>query len=185
MNSDHFALLLARLDPDSDRAGETYERLRLRLITFFQFRKCHLPEECADETLDRVARKLAEGESVENLFAYAHGVAKYVLLEYRRRPDRETDEIDPTLPSRTDILDEAMRSENLACFKQCLQELAPEDARLLLQYWVHDEKTNIRPRQELAAELGISAGALRLRIMRIRTRFIACFEKCAGPRQKG
>ncbi|MDX2034432.1 MAG: hypothetical protein SF339_27400 [Blastocatellia bacterium] len=154
------------------------------MVQYFQSRRCHLSEECADETLDRVARKLAEGEQVDRLLPYAYGVAKYVLLEYRRRPDREPVEIPPTLPALTDILNEALRRESLDCFKRCLQKLDPEEARLLLRYWVHDEKKNREARREQAEEHGVSSGALRLRIMRIRARFIACFEKCAGPREK-
>src|SRR4030095_8986131 len=51
-------LLLARLDPDPDRAGAAYEALRRALVKFFDWRGARVPEEGADETLDRLARQL-------------------------------------------------------------------------------------------------------------------------------
>src|SRR4249919_1835401 len=55
-----FAGLLARLDPDPDRAAAEYERLRRALGKFFDWRGHPAPDECADETLDRLARKLGD-----------------------------------------------------------------------------------------------------------------------------
>jgi hypothetical protein len=62
-----FAKLLAHLDPDTERAGERYERLRLSLLKFFDWGGAHFPEECADKTFNRVARKLESGEDVRNI----------------------------------------------------------------------------------------------------------------------
>ncbi|MGH9330319.1 MAG: RNA polymerase sigma factor, partial [Vicinamibacterales bacterium] len=50
-----FARLLERLDPDPDRAAAAYERLRAALEKFFDWHGAWPPEECADETLDRLA----------------------------------------------------------------------------------------------------------------------------------
>lgn len=184
MNSEHFVLLLPRLHPDPERAAEEYEFLRLKLSAYFQLRGCHHPEECADEALDRVARKIAEGEDVGQVLAYAYGVARYVLLEYWNRHNRVPQEISPSVPSSTNLFDEVMKRERMDCFRRCLKELDPVEARILLQYWVHDEKSNREARRDLAEELGITPGALRLRIMRIRARFMACYQKCAGSPQK-
>lgn len=186
MISEHLALLLARLHPDPERAGEEYEVLRQKLIAYFQFRGCHTPEDCADVALDRVAQKLAEGEEVANITAYSYGIAKFVLLEYRKRPDRNSDELDSSLPSPGNILDDIQKRERMNCFTRCLKELNPEEARILRLYWDHDEKSNRDARRELAEELGITSTALRLRIMRIKSRFIPCYEKCAenSPRKK-
>ncbi|HKP37054.1 MAG TPA: hypothetical protein VJT71_09355, partial [Pyrinomonadaceae bacterium] len=54
-----FDRLLAWLDADRERAGVIYEKIRWRLITIFAARNCVTPEDLADETLDRVARKVA------------------------------------------------------------------------------------------------------------------------------
>ena len=80
------ALLLARLDPDTDRAALDTERLRRTLVRFFDWRGIWPPDECADETLDRLARRLEGETTVEDLRSYAYGIARMVLLERRRRP---------------------------------------------------------------------------------------------------
>ena len=51
---------LAGFQPDREAAGARYEQLRRRLLAIFSYRHCPHPEELADETLDRVARKLRE-----------------------------------------------------------------------------------------------------------------------------
>ena len=55
-----FERLLTWLDSDPDRAGELYERIRWRLIAILASRACHIPEELADETIDRVAGRVAD-----------------------------------------------------------------------------------------------------------------------------
>ena len=55
--------LLARLDADADRAAEAYEVLRQTLTRFFDWRGAHFPDECADEAINRLARRLDAGRS--------------------------------------------------------------------------------------------------------------------------
>ncbi len=57
-----FDTLLACLDRDRDRAAEKYEEIRNALITFFEHRGCLSPEEYADETINRVARRISEAK---------------------------------------------------------------------------------------------------------------------------
>ena len=54
-----FARLLAALDPDRERAGLRYENIRRKLIEFFEARGSNSPADNADETINRVARRLA------------------------------------------------------------------------------------------------------------------------------
>ena len=49
LTADIFAKLLARLDPDRERAGERYEDLRRTLTRFFEWRNAPFPEEQTDE----------------------------------------------------------------------------------------------------------------------------------------
>ena len=86
LSSTGFSRLLARLGPDSDEAAAQYERLRATLEKFFDWHGAWPPEECADETLDRLTRKL-EGEiEIVDVRSYALGIARLVLLEWQRRP---------------------------------------------------------------------------------------------------
>ena len=49
-----------RLNEEEGKAGEGYEDLRRTLIGFFEWRGAPFPEEHADESLNRIARKLDE-----------------------------------------------------------------------------------------------------------------------------
>ena len=78
LTQEAFDQLLAALDADRERAGHQYEIVRRKLLKFFEFHGSDAPEEHADETINRVARKLAEGERVENFNGYCLGVARRV-----------------------------------------------------------------------------------------------------------
>src|ERR1043166_9720615 len=80
-----FTRLLERLHPDRDQAAAEYEPLRRALVKFFDWRGVWPADECADDTLDRLARKL-EGTHVEDVQKYVRGIARLVLLERRRAP---------------------------------------------------------------------------------------------------
>src|SRR6185503_14895845 len=81
-----FASLLNRLDADRERAGQHYEELRRLLIRFYEWRRAPFPEDHADETIDRVARKLNDGVVIDNLKAYCYEVARLVFLEVQKEP---------------------------------------------------------------------------------------------------
>src|SRR5436309_10544001 len=85
-----FDRLLACFDSDRDRAGEKYENLRCKLVKFFEWRACAVAaEDLTDETINRIARRVDEGEIVRNLSNYAYGVARMVYLERMKEVRRE------------------------------------------------------------------------------------------------
>src|SRR5437868_5161996 len=84
-----FEQLLAALDPDRERAGLRYENIRRKLIEFFEARGSNSPADNADETINRVARRLDEGERVQDLSAYFYGVARLLLKETLRGLGKE------------------------------------------------------------------------------------------------
>src|SRR5262245_20430567 len=61
---EEFDCLLAYLSPDREEAGKEYETLRRKLIKLFQYRGCHSPEELADETINRIAKKIKQGAEI-------------------------------------------------------------------------------------------------------------------------
>ena len=85
---DDFDHLLAWLDEDRERAGEEYEKLRRRLTTIFAARGCRTPEDLADETIDRVSRRVVSIQETYqgNKTLYFLGVANNVHHEYLKRP---------------------------------------------------------------------------------------------------
>jgi len=75
--------LFQALDPDPERAGEEYLKLHTRLTRYFASRGSAIPDELADRTLDRVARRL-ETEVIQSFPKYSMGVARRVYAEDRR-----------------------------------------------------------------------------------------------------
>jgi hypothetical protein len=55
-----FRQFLNWLDQGVDSSGEKYLEMRRRLVGYFDRKNCLTPDELADETLNRVARRLEE-----------------------------------------------------------------------------------------------------------------------------
>ena len=71
------ARLLARLHSNEVEAAHEYERLRGRLVKFFDWRGLTHPDECADEALDRLTEKITATQ-VQDPIKYAYGIARLV-----------------------------------------------------------------------------------------------------------
>ena len=170
--------LLARLDTNIERAAQAYEDLRKALHSFFNWRGAWAPDECADETLDRLAAKLEQGAPVEDVRRFARGIARMVLLESFRRPEVRAPRAEASellhLPATADVDPEPLRE----CLERCLGELPPESRDLILRYYVDQGHSKILNRRRLADELGTSESALRSRAQRIRDRLEGCILAC-------
>src|SRR5438093_11989261 len=88
LKQDEFDQLLGWLDPDRERAGHLYEKIRWRLIAILASRGCSQAEELADETIDRVSRRVADIQAtyVGDPAIYFLGVMNNVHHEYLKRP---------------------------------------------------------------------------------------------------
>ena len=183
LRSEQFEALLQQLGPDRDLAGTRYEQLRRRLLSVFEYRRCPHPEELADQTLDRVARRIQEmGSEFEGSdpARYVFGVAWNVAREsYRYRPTVPLPESwEKPLPATPTVEDDEREHD---CLDRCLGELAPPERRLLLGYHQGDKSAKIRRRSELASEHGLSPNALRLKIHRLTGRLRECVTQCLDP----
>jgi RNA polymerase sigma factor (sigma-70 family) len=171
--------LLARLDPERERAAREYERLHRVLVRFFDWRAIAAPEDCADEAIDRLAARLEADASIVDIRAYALGVARLLALERRRRPvhapiDRMTDvSVDVPVESAADA-----RLQD--CFDRCLDEMPRDTRSLLLSYYEGQLGGKIANRRRLAESLGISESALRNRVQRLRDRLETCVQRRLG-----
>ncbi|MBL8215524.1 MAG: sigma-70 family RNA polymerase sigma factor [Bryobacterales bacterium] len=176
-----FQLLLGTLSDDPGEAGALYESLRQRLLRYFGWERSLHPEELADDVLDRIARKLQDGETIRDLPSYAIGVARLVASEERTRNARRNvllAEAARTHPSR-DLAHPANSGEEPdPCFARCLGELPPESRHLLERYYSGDGNLRIRNRKKLAETLGLELNALRNRALRLRERLEQCIDRC-------
>ncbi len=172
--------LLRLLDADRERAAERYELIRRKLIRLFAWRGCAFPEELADETINRVAKKLVEGTKVkaQNPSRYFAGVAHRVFLEVVRREQRERRVMAElgTQPSPEPISKETER--RLSCLDSCLARLDEKSRTLIVEFYRGSEGVRIANRKRLAAALGITVNALRIRAHRLRARLESCILEC-------
>jgi len=176
LNQTALASLIERLGRGDARE---YEVLRRKLIAFLDLRGAARPEVAADETLDRVARKLEDGVAIESLRAYVFGVARRVLLESERRERREriVQEAWVLLHREPDAPD-AETQRRLACLDKCLRSLAAENRAIIEAYHGSAGGSLRGGRVDLAARLNLSEGALRTRAHRIRNELGACARRC-------
>ena len=169
-----FDSLLACLDSDRDIAADRYLRMRRDLVRLFEWRGCSTPDEYADETINRCARKIQEGEEIRDLATYSIGVARMLLREMcrdRSRQARSLDEIrEPCVPPEMN----GDLEHRVEALRQSLEELSHDDRFLILNYYEGDKSDKIKSRKMLSELLGIGASTLRMRAMRIREKLQLC-----------
>lgn len=181
MTQEAFDRLLASLDADREQAGQKYVRLRLKLVKYFEWHRAAFPDREADVTLNRVARRIEEGQAVHSLNAYCYGVARLVFAEALRaqQKEREVFECEPTAdaPEEEPDSDAELRSQ---CLDRCLRALPDESRDLILEYYEGEKGGKVEGRKRLAERLGIPLNALRIRAHRIRMSLEACVRECVG-----
>src|SRR5215217_1637738 len=89
LTQEAFDKLLIAFAGDRDSGSEKYLQIRTNLTRFFEWRGCSFPEDHADETINRIAKKVGEGEEILNASGYAMGVARLLLLEIIKGRQRE------------------------------------------------------------------------------------------------
>lgn len=180
LTQETFDVFLGWLDRDQERAGRKYEEIRRKLIKVFVCRGCTLAEELADETINRVAKKVPafKDNYVGDPTNYFYGVAHNVHLEYLRKK-REAEKAVPPLPSGHD--DE--KELEYECLEQCMEKLSQENRELVLKYYQEEKRAKIEHRKRLAERLGIELNALRIRAYRIRAELYDCIRECLLRRQ--
>ena len=174
-----FDNLLHQFAPDRDEAAKQYERLRLKLVRFFEWRALDAPEECADETIDRVARRLNEGKEVDNIASFSYGVARRIFMERLRLRETMTLDLENArhVPVAA-VTEKTEPDERVQCFDQCLDNLPEDNRTLIIDYYQDEKRAKIELRNQLAERLSIPLNALRIRVHRIRSRLETCVDQC-------
>jgi DNA-directed RNA polymerase specialized sigma24 family protein len=176
-----FQRFLEWLDGGVDSGGAKYVDMRRRLVWYFQRKLCASPDELADETLHRIARRLDEQGAISEAppARYCYIVARYVFLEYLREAGAQrkaSRQLQADLDARFDSANETL----LDCLDRCLEELSEGDRRLILEYYRGEQRTKIESRRALAVRLDLTSNALSIRACRIRNRLEACVKRCSA-----
>lgn len=179
-----FDQLLEWLDDGNNSNGRTYLEIRWRLVTYFDRKNCSTPDELADETINRVARKLEELSSIETdtPAKYCYVTARFVFLEHLRTRARDQQfqaeiRAEATV-DRDDRTGGDIREKRLKCLDQCAAKLESANRNLILRYYCGEQRVKIDNRRALASSLGISVNALNIRACRIRDTLEACMREC-------
>ena len=178
LTQDAFDRLLVAFGGDREAAGQKYLEIRNNLTRFFEWRGCSFPEDHADETINRMAKRVFEGEAILNHSGYAMGVARLLLLEINKGRQREQSALAEIGAAPDVYVPEDDDETRLTCLRSCLQTLSPDNRELILQYYQGEKSEKIQNRKQLLDRLGIPVNTLRMRALRLRERLQACVEQC-------
>lgn len=183
-----FERLLDWLGQGAEPGGECYLEMRERLVLYFDRKNCLSPDELADETLNRVARRLEEegAISTDAPAHYCYIVARLVFLESLRQRQRQEpldEKLSPHSAVRVAASPEASeeekeREQRWECLEQCIGKLAPDDRELIVNYYRGVERAKIENRRAMAAKLGVTVNALSIRACRLRNKLETCMRQC-------
>jgi RNA polymerase sigma factor (sigma-70 family) len=163
---------------DNEAIDVSYRKLREELSRFFRWRRSDLliEDELVDEVMMRVLRKLAEGSEIQNVKAYVFGVARHVAhesMKKRRLLSLDADFVqgqpsDNTLAvplwDPAPQIEELEHAERVRLLRECINELRPEDQRLLTSYYLAEKQE----REKLKGQSARLANNLRVKVFRIR-----------------
>jgi len=184
-----FRRLLEFLDPAGQHSGERYEKIRGKLVRFFEWKGCIPGEDYADEVIDRVAKKVDQGmeSAPDEPYLYFHGVAVNVIRERWRKASRDPLPLEtvprsaiPSVQPFEQRPGEDDSERRLGCLQDCIDRLTPASRELVIAYHLGGAGPRMGRRRGLAEVLNLPAGALRLRVYRIRRQLARCLESCVG-----
>src|SRR5829696_3977770 len=180
LTPESFDKLLIAFGGDRESGGKKYLEIKNQLTRFFEWRGCSFPEDHADESINRIAKKIAEGEEILNPAGYAMGVARLLLLEIIKGRQREQSALTEIGNTSEVYVDSDDTETRLTCLRNCLQTLSADSRDLILQYYQGEKSEKIRNRKKLMETLGIPVNTLRMRALRLRERLQGCVEECVG-----
>lgn len=149
------------------------EQIRQKVIRIFICRGSSDPEDLAQETMLRVYQKVEDkvDSFVGDPLLWICGVARNVHRESDKKKAASPPFPEPDPPELKEALNE--------CLERCLDKLSSQEGTLILEYYRGQGRSKIRHHKVLAALLGISLNALRVRVSRTLYKLRSCVLKCA------
>jgi len=173
----HFSRLLTFLCPDDpDEAGRRYLRLHKKLEGYFRTRGVADTTAAADETLDRAARRIAEGAEVPNVDNFCLGIARFIIKEGWRLNNRESTAFLQFLEQQNHATTSDV--DRFSVMKSCFEQLSQSARDLLNSYCAAPAgRARAKYRRELAEQLGFKVANLRVRVTRLRQDLDDCVKQ--------
>lgn len=128
------------------------------------------------QTNAKIWEKRHEFESGTNFRAWAMAIARYEVLNHRKRQARDarlqfSSELAETVASELIDLTDDLADRQVA-LRECLQSLPKAHSELLMQRYRSAE-----PLSEFAGRIGRSAGSIKVTLHRLRNSLADCIEK--------
>jgi len=183
LTQEAFDGLLDVLGDNREHAAERYERIRIKLVKFFAWERCQDPEDRADETLNRVAKRIGDGEVIGNPDSYLYGVARMLLRESvveGRRKAKVLEQVGREVESPS----EAEEEPALHCLESCLSNMPAEQREFILEYYQGERRTRIETRRRMALRLQLPLNAVRNRALRLREKMDGCIRGCLAGKNE-
>lgn len=177
---ENFDKLLDWLSHDRDEAGVRFEQIRGGLNRYFRLKGCHEPELLADESMNRVIKRidtldLATGASPSSIF---YGFANKVFFEYLRSEKQRTVQLSESFDRVFIGIGQPSSDLAVDCLRQCMNGLNVLDGRLIVEYYSEEKQAKFEVRRQIARQKEMAMGALHTKIHRIKGILRPCVEKC-------
>jgi hypothetical protein len=202
LNKGALDAFLNRLDPDPDRAGAEYEKIRQKLLRFFRGRDCGREDEkLVDDTIDVVIRRLHqtsnpsgeieddEIEEIRDLPAFILGVARNIAKGFWEEEKRSgAVALDEAAllrqPMGRDPEEEQQIDQWFQRLEECMQLLDPKDREFIMQWHLYQGRQKIENRKRLARLRRVSPGTLRKQIYDAHGRLRQLVKESLGESRK-
>src|SRR3954465_14097946 len=122
LTQDALGQFLASLGPDREAAGARYLEIRRNLVRLFEWRGCSTPDDYADETMNRCARRIARGNEIRDLAPYSIGVARMLFREMGRA--KHVRSLSDIPEPRAIALGPESQAAGAECLRKCLAQLS-------------------------------------------------------------
>ena len=152
----------------------TEHQLAIRLYVQSLLPGDHSAHDVAQQANATLWKKRDDFEVGTNFKAWAFSIARFEVLNHRKKQARESrrltfsdemeDLIAAELPQRVDDLEERQ-----IALRGCMEKLKPADQELIQHRYLHRT-----PLAEYAAEIGRTAGSLKVSLFRLRSRLQKC-----------
>src|SRR5215203_1606241 len=135
LTSESFAILLESLSPDGAEAARLYTKLHESLVRYFELKGISAPDKAADETLDRIPKRINQNTKKEDIRFIAFSVAKFVFLEKLRKEQKRI-RADESFYRKTDaVKDFPGAKDELEPLRDCFESLYEHERKLLASYF--------------------------------------------------
>jgi RNA polymerase sigma-70 factor (ECF subfamily) len=133
-------------------------------------------DDIVQQTNAKLWQKRSEFEAGTNFRAWAGAIARFEVLNYRKRQARDariqfSDELEQIIVAETADIDDEMLNRQSA-LRECVKDLKPKSREMLLSRYSGEESL-----AQLAARVGRSVGGLKVTLSRLRTALLECIRR--------